>query len=353
MTMNDSEKLSDPIYPDVNHPYYIVAPPYVRTSAGVRVLHLLCHALNKRGHTAYVMLYPTLPWRDDQVAPDLMTPVLTRHVVDNHFRRGLVPIVVYPETVAGNPFGAPCVIRYVLNFPGLLGGDKEYAAEELIFSYSRILAEATRSPDNILFLPATDTRIFRPPPEGQKRQGSCFYANKYKLAHGGKLFDVTKDSVEITRDRPDSQTPQELAELFHRSEVFYSYENTALATEAVLCGCPAVFLPNPYLSEIIAVRELGTEGYAWGADKVAVDRAKATVGDGARNYLKTYENFWRDLDRFIAMTQRHVEGKVYAAPMHVPNVSDTIRHTIRERGFFTFMRMAVRKLYKLTVGRAY
>lgn len=344
---NNDDILTDAIYPNVRHPYYIVAPPYIRTSAGARVMHLLCHSLNQRGETAYVLLYPAIPWaRDQHVAPDLMTPILTPYVIQSHFQRGLTPIVVIPETISGDPFNSPCVVRYVLNFPGLLGGDKEFAPEELCFSYSKVLATTTRSPDNILFLPATDTRIFRPAPEGQKRQGSCFYADKYKKAHHAKLFDITKDSVEITRDERNSQTPLELAKLFHRSEVFYTYENTALATEAVLCGCPAVFLPNPHLSEIIAAKELGPEGYAWGTDLAEVARAKATVGEGARNYMKSCAAYWRDLENFMHLTQQHVRGKPYSSPVQIPSSAQTAGHLVHERGFFGFLKAVVRKLYK-------
>lgn len=314
--------MNDPvnfIYPEVVHPYYIVAPPYARTSAGVRVLHLLCHSLNRRGYVARMLIHPSVPPREEHIAPDLMTPLLTHYLMRHHFARGLTPIVVYPEVVRGNPFNAPCVVRYVLNFPGALGGDKDYPPEELCFGYSKALAAQTCFPDNILFMPVTDTRVFHPPANELKRQGSCFYADKYKVVHGGKLFPITQNSVEITRDRPYSQTPQEIADLFHRSELFYTYENTALATEAVLCGCPAVFLPNPHLSEIIGAKELGPEGYAWGTDPKEIARAKATVKQGAENYLKRYGAYWQDLDRFIALTQKHVEGKPYEHPLHLPS----------------------------------
>jgi hypothetical protein len=324
----------DAIYPDVAHPYYIVAPPYARTSAGARVMHLLCHSLNRCGQTAYVMIHPALPWRKDQVAPDLMTPVLTPQVMQSHFDRGLVPIVIYPEFMPGNPFNAPCVVRYVLNFPGLLGGDKDYAPEELCFSYSKVLAETTRDPDNILFLPVSDTRVFRIGPEERKRQGSCFYAHKYKAAHGGELFPITKDSVEIFRDGPHAQTPQEIAVLFQSSEMFYCYENTALATEAVLCGCPAVFLPNPYLSEMIAIKELGPDGFAWGPEPAEIARAKATVSQGRQNYMNTIAAYWRDLDRFIEVSKRHARNRSYAQPMRMPTFADTILLGIRRRGIF-------------------
>jgi FkbM family methyltransferase len=309
----------DSIYPDARHPYYIVAPPYVQSSAGIRALHLLCHSLNRSGQVARMLISPTLPWREEHVAPDLTTPLLTPHVMRTHFERGQTPIMVYPEVVSGNPFGSPCVVRYVMNFPGLLGGDKEYSREELCFGYSQVLAAKTRFPDNILFLPATDTRIFRAPIEEPNRKGSCFYADKYKVVHKGELFNITKNSVEITRGLPHSQTPQEIANLFQHSELFYTYENTALAIEAVLCGCPAVFLPNPHLTEMIAIQELGPDGFAWGTDPKEIARAKATVKQGAKNYLKSYATFWRDLDHFIALTQKHAEGKTYRTPIHLPN----------------------------------
>ncbi len=340
----------DYIYPNVKNPYYIVAPPYTRTSAGVRVLHLLCHSLNRKGHMAYLLFYPALPWRKRQVCPDLLTPILTPAIARSHFEKKQTPIMVYPETVAGNPFRSPCVVRYVMNFPGLLGGDKEYDSRELCFSYSRVLAEKTNAPGNILFLPATDTRIFNPGPTPQKRQGTCFYADKYKVAHKGKLFDITKNSVEITRNLAASQTPQEIADIFRRSELFFSYENTALATEAVLCGCPTVFLPNPHLTEIIAIKELGPEGMAWGADPAEISRAQKTVGQGAENYLKSYADYWRDLDRFIALTQEHVRNKVYHKRVYLPSFAYTIYCIIQDRSVWGFVKAAVRKLLKIARG---
>ena len=36
-------------------PYYIVSPPYTEKSAGVKVLHMLCHALNMSGQRAYII----------------------------------------------------------------------------------------------------------------------------------------------------------------------------------------------------------------------------------------------------------------------------------------------------------
>ncbi len=338
------------IYPAASNPYYIVAPPYVRTSAGIRVLHLLCHSLNRLGHTAYVLLYPAMPWRSNQIGPDLLTPVLNADIAKSHYERGLTPIMVYAETVAGNPFGSPCVVRYVLNFPGLLGGDKIYADNELCFSYGEVLAAHTRDKANILFLPAIDTRTYYPPEGKQKRSGTCFYADKYQVAHKGKLFDITKDSIEITRDKPDSQSPQEIADIFRRSELFYVYENTALAIEAVLCGCPVVFLPNEHLTDMIALKEIGKDGYAWGTDPQEIARAKATVAQGAQNYLKSYKQYWEDLGKFIAKTKAHVADKPYTNIISLPSSHETIWYSINDRGVKRFVKAVLRRIYKLLMN---
>ena len=309
----------DFIYPDIGHPYYIVSPPFTRMSAGVRALHLLCHSLNKRGQAARMIIYPTTPWCEDDVCADLTTPLLTTAAMKAHFERGLAPIMVYPELYSGNPFESPCVVRYALNFPGLLAGDKEFAPEELCFSYSRNIAAKTHCPDNVLYMPTVDTRIFHVPAIEGQRQGSCFYASKYQAAHKGELFECTKNSIEITRDLPNSPSAEEIANLFRRSELFYTYENTALATEAVLCGCPAVFLPNEYLTEIIGGEKDRPYGFAWGTDPEEIAHAKATVHLAANDYLNSLAIYWRELDRFIALTQQHAAGKTYQRPIRVPS----------------------------------
>lgn len=309
-----------PIYPARRNPYYIVTPRYVRTSAGIKSLHLLCHSLNSIGENAYLLIHPYSD-PESAVLPDLLTPTVSQHVIDYHFREGLTPIVVYPETVAGNPFGAPCVARYVLNFPGLLGGDTVYDADEYVFGYSKVLAEAAGVPERVLFIPATDTRIFYPPDGPSERKGSCYFAAKYKTIHNGTLQDITKDSFEITRDLPDSLTPEEIAALFRRSEVFYTYENTALAVEAVMCGCPAVFIPNEHLTEIIAIKELGPDGYAWGTAPADLTQARASVMKGRDNYLRLFDLYWQQLGRFVAETQAHVKARPYTVSMRVPEIA--------------------------------
>ena len=310
---------SSPVFPMEATPYYIVTHPYTRVSAGIKCLHLLCHNLNLRGYPAYLIpLGEAAEFsNEDACEPDFLTPILTRRVARRHFESGRTPVTIYPEIVPGNPYAAPCVVRYVLNFPGLLGGDKSYSGEELCFGYSKVLAECVNAPENILFIPASDSRVFYPPAETAPRLGTCYYATKFKREHAGETFEVTKDSIEITARMPDSQSPKEIADLFRRSELFYTYENTALAIEATLCGCPAVFLPNPHLQSIIASEELGSDGVAWGDSPEEVARAKASVGAAIKNYEKSILNFHENLSKFIEKTQEHVKGKLYTTNQYL------------------------------------
>lgn len=326
-----------------HHPYYIVTPKYVRSSAGIKVLHLLCHALNQLGEQAYLVIHPYVFDVAKASHPYLHTPLLDAARMRSHLEDGLCPITVYPETLSGNPFRAPLIVRYLLNFPGLLGGDAQHPESELLWAYSDSIAARVPGTRGSLFIPASDLSVFKPTPE-QPRRGSCFYASKYRHVHGGELFPVTRDSVEITRDRRDSQTPEQIADLFRRSEVFYCYENSALAIEALLCECPVVFLPNAYFDELIGLRELGMHGMAWGDDPDEVRRAKATVREGRQHYLALYEAAARSLEQFVEQTQAAAGQHDYTQPMLIKYIQrpgfllrlartwEAMRRTLIDRG---------------------
>lgn len=288
------------LVPDVSRsPYYIFAPRYIEHSAGVRVLHLLCHWLNRMGERSFIV-----PLQHDGrlTNPDLLTPLLTQEIVSLHASRSAMPVVVYPEMVRGNRLDASCIVRYVLNVPGHLGGDRQYPPEEMVWAYSEQLAGLCDRCDGVLHMPVVDQNVFNPI-AGTERSGAVFYAAKFQSDHGQKVFGLPDGAVEITRGQPDSQTPQEIARLLQGAEVFYCFENTALAIEAVLCGCPAVFMPNPYLDKPISLNELGWDGFAWGNDPAEIERARATIAQGQANYGRTVSAFFTQLLKFIDATQ--------------------------------------------------
>ncbi|WDU64838.1 hypothetical protein LRS56_10430 [Pseudomonas poae] len=179
----------------------------------------------------------------------MIVPALTQDIIDHYDQRKLTPIVVYPE-VFDNPLKASFFGRFILNYPGKLNTKYTQAADFGV-AYAKTLSEfcATEFPDHppindILFVPTVDLDFWHYPEDDVKRQGSCYYAGKLKGIHGETPENVPEGSIEILRS--DKMSTEEVRDLFWRSEVFYCYEDTALAIEAILCGCPTVFVKNKY-----------------------------------------------------------------------------------------------------------
>lgn len=283
------------LYDTPRRPYYIEAPAYRRTSAGIKVLHLLCHALNRVGENAYVYTNATNPALD--------TPTLTPEIEAQHRQAGLEPIVVYPEIVPGNPRNAGSVVRYILNRAGLIGGDQMFAPTELIFSYGRNISPSQADPDNVLFLPPVDSRIFNNLDNlhDKQRSGVLLYPGRYQA--GLALYpDLAARATLITASWPE--THEALADLFRRSEAVFCFESTAIALEATLCGCPAIILPSPFFNgTLLSAEEIGRDGFAINDSPEEIAFARRTVGQMWHTYQATETRFWQQLERFIALSQ--------------------------------------------------
>ena len=311
--------------PGAGHaPYYVVTPPYVRTSAGIRAMHLLVHWLNLLGYQAYIHLANGLPASEFYGAsPDLLTPALTQDQVLRHYKAGRTPIVLCSETFSGSLFRAPFTVRWYGHNPGVLAPDTAEAGE-LKFGYTARIAEAIGEPDNVLCLPVVNTKIFHPEPR-RERNGSCFYAAKYQEVHKSKVFGLPRGCIEITRDRADSQTPEQIAELFRSCEYFYCFEESALMLEAALCECPVIMMKNPFFLSPFGVKDFGWDGFAWGDDPSEVARAQATVHMVADNYGASLSRFFTQLERFINLTQQGVGSVEYPLPILLPELPGGLR----------------------------
>ena len=323
--MNSVESL----LPPASSPYYIVTPPYVRTSAGIRTLHVLARALRTRGHEAYLVCNSKIG-EIPASHPALGTPFLEHKIANLHFVEGRTPIVIYPETIHGNPLSAPYVVRYILNHIGHLGGPQSYHNADHLIYYADDLR---RGADGLcLFVPVSDPRIFKPPPEGTKRKGVVVYGSKYRNYHKGDYFGLTSDFIEITRDQPNSQSIKEIVHILQTSDVLYCYENSAITIEAILCGCPVVLLKNEHFKTMIAEKELTTNGIAFSPDPDSIGRARATVSKFRENYLGLFDNFWLQLDQFIEESQARaaaIEYKTKIAHEKYPISSLPLRKKIK------------------------
>ena len=282
-------------------PYYIQAPNYRRSSSGIRVMHMLCDALNRSGQEAYIVA--------DVLNPQLMTPRLTLDVVELHRNQGLQPIAIYPEIIDGNPLNASTVVRYILNQPGFVEGRGKYEDDDILFSYTKPLLLPGMAEDRVLYLPAPDLSVFCPPTDPAKRVPGkvCYYQGRRGQAKVDPAL-LPADAVEITAQWP--ATWEELADLFQQCEFFYCTEASALGGEAALCGCLAVILPNEWAPLKL---EPTAYGVAWSLEPEEIERAKSTNHLLRDRLLKAQVDFWPALDHFIEVTQAAAQERAATA----------------------------------------
>jgi len=245
-----------------------------------------------------------------------VAPFLTKRIVDYHFQNGLTPIVVYPETMSVSKFDPPVRVRYLLNYDDLLFKNEGLENEDYLLFYSKAIADrvTVSVQHRTIFLPVSDSVFYRPPNPSVVRSGGVYYAGKYKYHFGGQTFSITDGMVEITRDRPDSQTPEQIRALFQQCEFFYCYEDSALALEAILCGCPTVFLPNEYFKKPLGDKELAGLGYAVGTSAEQLQHARDTVVEARERYLNTLEGVNGLVSIFIDETQLIAASRQYLIP---------------------------------------
>lgn len=247
--------------------FLIMAGDFDEKSGGIYSLHLLCHYLNQLKEHAYICpiinsLETTpvstfgglgrasrnwLNWhiskkRPLKLASDLQTPVLHRL---SSIRNNKSWITVYPETISGNPLNAKNVVRWLLHNPGHFSGNVSYQTNEVHIRHANWQAFP-----NIIgcFKDLNTLRPFRIPEpyklpaDGAKRYGTAYCLRKGK---NRRLAHDTKDSTLI-----DGLSHEQIAEIFRRVEVFYSYDlYTYYSSLATLCGCTSVVLPEEGLSK--------------------------------------------------------------------------------------------------------
>lgn len=288
------------IFDTAHAPYYLVAPPYIEGSGGVRAMHYFCHALNLAGEEAYV--------NTGEVLAGLRTPELTDEVRERHNALNLEPVVVYPEIVPDNPLAAKHVVRYLLNTPGVVTTQEtNWGADDIIFSFGKVIIPAGMDA-HILEIPLINTQIYNTVgTDNLQRRGKLVFINRF-LDRGGKLDAITEDATEISF-RAGFRTPQQLASLYKHAEVLYTYEPSTACFEALLCGCPVVYLSNPFLLSKPFDGYLGRDGCAWGTNPEALKIAKKTVRKATENYEKKVVRFWDQLENFISITQAAVRKK--------------------------------------------
>ena len=278
--------------------FYIYTGSWRDNAAGIKVMHYLCDALNRVGQEAFLVV-GNYKRGIVQVNTNLNTPILDRRMSSLHFRQGKTPRVIYSETIIGNPLRALCVVRYFLNYPGVLGGNLSFPNSEMQVAYTQNIKKQLSNISTVLFLPAVDLDEL---PKGKvlKEEYHLFYAGKYKAFVGNPELPPNLKMKEITRHGSEGSTRNDLLVLLAKARSLFLFENSTLATEAILMGTPVVFIDNPFLGAVIAEQELGIEGTMKGYSEEGLLAAIASIDIAREKFIRAQNDFWLQLTEFIA-----------------------------------------------------
>ena len=249
------------------NPIYIYAPTFVNWSAGIKVLYLLSKELNRIGIPTWIAMHGPISEK-----LEFQAPILNQEVIDQHMMNNLKTIAIYTESIIGNPLNAALTVRWILNYPGLLGGKKTFE-DDFLMAYTQNLARAARQsnptfPIEILYIPALNMQEMAEARETSRKSNekySIIYAQKFKSL-GGKIAPFQKNIIEITRVDKNSPKRKETLSLIAGAEQVLVFENTTVITEAQILGTPVRCMQNKWFDEIIAEAELGTSGIVWGLE---------------------------------------------------------------------------------------
>jgi hypothetical protein len=256
-------------------PTFIVwAPPYTHRSSGIRALYRLCHHLNVGGYSAAM--------HGVGITPDNWLTPFYNGKIDKS-------IVIYPEIVSGNPLKAKKVVRWVLNDPGLLGGDSFYNPDEIVFVYdaqklsiASIAANQDLGPERVLWIGLIDPNYIYEDKDIKKTMITTFKNKGLKLSRRYPLPEnlIAEPIENIT---PDLSS---LGHVLRKTKTLYSYDHYSnILREAFISGCE--------------VKVIGEDG-EWHDPKLC--KCKLNI-NWDPNLIKNYAKLFHErnfLDPFIA-----------------------------------------------------
>jgi len=242
--------------------YLVYAPEYVHWSAGIKILYKLHDAIKETGREVYLLNHGRSPLKQKWKTSRLISRL-------NREKETRIFVAIYTESVIGNPLKVKNRIRWILNYPGLLGGPTEFE-QDYILTYSHNIAKKMmrpggEMPDSLFIAALSVNEITNLTPISEKlsrKPYELLYAQKYR-ALGGVPLHSLESTIEITRFDGKAQSRQETLELVRGARALHVYENSTIITEAQLCEVPVFCHRNEYFDELIAENEVGTEGTSW------------------------------------------------------------------------------------------
>lgn len=258
--------------------YIIQSPAYDKNVGGFCALHYLADRLIHLGAKEVYLTTDVLNPRWQAKTINLDKPfflgddlidrfyaalgVLKRYVIFNTFKRKLTrlqnrlfpkvlwrhfdkeqTVVICGEALVGIPFEAKHVVRWIMNTPGICGGDGLYSETDHIFQYhpwypvnERYKVQGLLTVIDLEYQLKTYQNKNLP-----TRKGGAYLIRK---GHSKKHDQHPKDFVHAD-PLLEKMTEEEAADFFNSIETFISYDDmTWISVQAALCGCKSIIIPG-------------------------------------------------------------------------------------------------------------
>lgn len=152
-------------------------------------------------------------------------------------------IVIYPETLYGNPLEAENVVRWLLYFHRFKDVEGAFGMNDLFVCYRDIFNDPELNPSEVtLKVNYFDDQLYRQYNFGP-RSGKC-----YILRKGKDRKDLPEHFEGPVFDNNMSQ--EELVKMFNEHEYCYSYDTQSFYSAiAAICGCKSVVVMEPGKTE--------------------------------------------------------------------------------------------------------
>ena len=278
--------------------FVIWAPPFSFNSGGILALHRLAHNLCELGHNAY--LWSTSQNREWK--GKLIPPMDVRAVVQPIPVTVAKPITIYPELICGNPLSSVYVVRWILNTPGVCGGDGVFGERDLIMLWDEAYQVHPKYEVAGLLTAYRDLSHFCD--FGQKRAGTC-YAVRKGFAKRRDQHPAEALCIDGYAERGGDEY---LIRVFNERELFVCYDDhTMLPTLAALCGCEVVVIPGAETRQAREARGETFAGIAWGFEdreraratrhlaRAAVEAVSRTAEAQTREFVELCQRQWPEL----------------------------------------------------------
>ncbi|GAB2861270.1 hypothetical protein GCM10027277_32420 [Pseudoduganella ginsengisoli] len=258
-------------------PYVILTPSYC-VSAGVRVMHQLCHELNMLGFDASILITSNIsPPGTPVINPLWNTPVINNQARENWEAINNEAIFIAPDDLDGNPLNCKRLVYYVLGRENVAPADDYYR-----FYYTRAFPmDKTKEVPTLLLLPV-DLSLFNANNTPERTQDMVWMGKNPE-----HWPNRPPNVVPITYKWPP--TREELAAHLRQTRYLYTYDAVSCTnTEAVLCGA------------VVIVKHISYHGWEW----TKADMEATEFGIGGFAFDESEAELQRAYDTRIELVQK-------------------------------------------------